>query len=286
MMPKVSIIFPTYNGWQDTKACLESIRHLKYPKQKIEVIVVDNNSSDPTCPNIAQYYPSVKVYQNLTNKGFAKAVNLGAKEATGQYLLITNNDVVFDRNYLTVLVNYLVNHPAVGAVGGKIYLMNHPQAVAFAGAKFNFMNGMISGGKTPDRTSRTDWVSGCNLLVKKELFTKLHGFDEKYFFYFEDLDFCLRAKKLGLKIIYYPPAKMWHKEGLSIDRLPSTTKSAYYYEGKTRLLFKHASFWQRSCSLIFQFMIGLPYHFLVLKHNHYRPAIRALKKNINLFHQL
>ncbi len=118
------------------------------------------------------------------------------------------------------------------------------------------------------------------MLIKKEVIKKIGLLDEKFFFFFEDLDFCLRAKKAGYQVLYYPKAIAFHGEGISIDKEKWQLKSQYYYSGKTRILFKHASKIQLISALLFQFFLGLPFHLLVLKHQNYSPAVKALVKCI------
>lgn len=280
MKPKVSIIFPTLNGWQDTQECLESITKLDYPKEKIAIIVVDNGSTDKTVPLIKQYFPQVKLFPKKKNLGFAKAVNLGIKKSKCEYLLISNNDVIFAKDYLLNLVNFLEENPGVGIVGGRIYYKQPKKKIAFSGAKFNFYTGTLKLGPTPNEISETDWVSGCNLFIRRRVLKKIGNFDEKFFFYFEDLDLCLRTKKAGYKVIYYPRAIQWHDEGAAISQGKWQKKSEYYYYGKTRILFKYATKIQLISALLFQFLLGLPFHLLILKHNNYPAAIKALVNNL------
>lgn len=279
MIPKVSVIFPTFNGLADTKTCLESIRKLKYPKERIEIIMVDNCSSDRTIETIKKMFPEVKILPQNNNLGFAKAVNLGIKTAKGEYFLITNNDVTFTKNYLTQLVDFLQKKPLVGITGGKVYYKRPQKKISFPGAKFDFYTGLLRPNKNPNQIIETDWVPGCNMLIKREVLENIGIFDEDFFFYFEDLDFCLRARKAGYKVIYYPKAVMYHGEGVSIDKERWQKKSQFYYEGKTRVLFKHASKIQLVSVLLFQFLLGLPFHLLVLKRQNYTWAFRALMKS-------
>lgn len=282
--PFVSIIFPTFNGWQDTKECLKSIANVDYPQTKIEVIVVNNASTDETAPLIRQNFSRVKLLPQKKNLGFAKAVNQGIKKSQADYILITNNDVVFDSHYLKNLVNFLQQNPDVGIVGGKVYYKHPKNKVAFPGARFNFYTGLLRPNKNPNKTAETDWVPGCNMLIKRKVLEEIGGFDEKFFFYFEDLDLCLRAKKAGYKVIYYPKAIMFHGEGASIEREGWQKKSELYYQGKTRILFKHGTKLQIVSSLLFQFFPGLAFQLLVLRHQNYTFALRALIENTNDFY--
>ena len=233
--PLVSIIFPTFNGWQNTKECLESIARLNYPQDKIEIIIVDNGSTDNTLQKVKEFAkkyscqfvsgtespikkaavrvphirvnsrkPTITLIENRTNLGFSRAVNLGAKKANGEYFLITNNDVVFDKNYFALLVEFLQKEPLAGIVGGKVFYQHSKGKIAFAGARFNFYTGLLRLGKHPNQICKTDWVPGCNMLLRRRVWEEIGGFDEKFFFYFEDLDLCLRAKRAGWRIIYYP----------------------------------------------------------------------------------
>ena len=122
--PTVTIIFPTHNGWEDTKDCLASIRNLNYPKEKLEVIVVDNASTDGTPEKIHKNFPGVTLATQQTNLGFAKAINLGVKRTSSELILITNNDVVFEKSCLNELVKALTSDPKIGAVGGRVYWKN------------------------------------------------------------------------------------------------------------------------------------------------------------------
>lgn len=278
--PKISIVFPTFGGLKDTKKCLSSIEKLSYPQEALETIVVDNRSPDETVSFVQKNFPWVKLLPQKENLGFAKAVNLGIRKAKGEYLLITNNDVLFEKNYLARLVKHLQQNPRVGVVGGKVYYQKPRDKIDFPGAKFNFYTGLLRPNKKPDLTSPTDWVPGCNMLVRRSVLDEIGSLDEKFFFYFEDLDFCLRAKKAGYRVVYYPKAVQWHGVGESIDRRGWQKKSEFYYQGKTRLLFKHATPIQLISAFLFQFFLGLPYHFLILKRQNYPPAVKALVKNI------
>jgi len=282
--PSVTIIFPTRNGWQETEQCLGSIQKLKYPPEKIEVIAVDNGSRNIKYlgqgpkSNIS----NLKIILNKKNLGFAKAVNQGIKKAKGEYILVTNNDVVFDKDYLANLINFLQNNPKAGIVGGKVYFKKpcSKNEVAFAGAKFNFYTGILTCQKKERQAGKTAWLPGCNMLIRRPLLEKTGYFDEKFFFYFEDVDFCLRARKAGFQVFYYPKAKLWHGEGKTIEKKSWQKKFEYYYQGKTRLIFKHASKLQLISSLFCQFSLFLPWYVLTRKRQAYPIAYKALMKTI------
>lgn len=282
-IPYVSIIFPTFNGWNDTRQCLESIKKMNYPEDKIETIIIDNHSTDETYKGIKKQFGWVNFVRLDKNFGFAKAVNVGIKMAKGKYLLISNNDVIFEKRYLINLVNFLQENPDVGIVGGKVYYKHPQEKISFAAARFNFYTGLLRLHKASNKISTSDWIPACNMLIKREVLTNIGNFDEEFFFYFEDLDLCLRAKKAGYKIIYYPKATLWHGEGVSINQEDPRRKTTFYYQGMFRTLFKHASPLQLASSILFQFMLDLPYQLLVVRHQNYTLAIKALLKTTSQF---
>lgn len=284
MLPKITIILPTHNNWSDTQKCLNSIEKLTYQKNKIQVVVVDNKSTDDTLEQLKTNYPWVKTIKLPKNLGFSQAINKGIKIVQSKYILISNNDIIYDKIYLKQLVNFLEKHPKIGIIGGKIYYLtpgiNKDKKIAFCGAHFNFYTGLLSLGKTPNKISLTDWVPGCNMLIRKKVFNKIGLFDKKYFFYFEDFDFCQKARKAGYGVYYFPKACIWHHEGKTINQEPWQKKSDLFYAGKTRFLFKHATKTQLVSALFFQFFIGLPYHLLFLGHQNFTSAFKALKNNL------
>lgn len=177
--------------------------------------------------------------------------------------------------------------PKVGIVGGKVYYLNKHK-IAFCGTRFNFYTGQISLGRFPNKIGPTDWVSGCNLLVRKTVLDKIGLFDDRFYFYFEDLDLCLRAKKAGFQVFYHPRAVLYHQEGKTIDREFLLQKSDFFYQGKTRLLFKHETIIQLISTLLFQFLLSLPFHLIILKQQDYLAATKALMQILkeNFSHNL
>ena len=119
--PKVSIIFPNFNGGNEPLECLASIQKLNYLKEKIETIVIDNGSSDGSDIEIKKRFPKVKLIKNKSNLGFAKAINKGINKATGNFIFVTNDDLVFEKNSLKKLIEYARLHDEIGVIGGKIF---------------------------------------------------------------------------------------------------------------------------------------------------------------------
>mgnify|MGYP001592549509 FL=1 len=128
-LPKVSIIFPNYNGGRLSLDCLQSIKKLNYPKERIETVVVDNGSTDGSDIKIKSKFPNVKLVKNKQNLGFAKAINIGGKIAKGSFFLITNNDVIIDKDCVKNLITFLQKPPSIGIIGPAIYDLKNPQKI-------------------------------------------------------------------------------------------------------------------------------------------------------------
>lgn len=218
--PIASIIVPVRNNWQYTQRCLASLAHTRV-RECAEVIVVDNGSTDGTQGHIKHEFAWVKIIRNEQNLGFAAACNQAAIEARGQYLVFLNNDTVAQPGWLEALVE-TAKAPDVGAVGA---LLLYPDGrVQHAG--ITLINGI------PDHVYRyakpdapevneyreVDMVTGACLLIHRDLFYQLAGFDEIYENGVEDVDLCLRVRAAGLKVVYQPKAVLYHHEAQTPGR--------------------------------------------------------------------
>lgn len=276
-LPTVAIIFPNYNGGQLPLDCLKSIALLTYPKNKIEAIVVDNGSQDGSDVQIKNLYPKVRLIKNAQNQGFAKAVNQAVKFAKSQYLFITNNDVVLDKKCLVLLIEYLLQNPKVGIVGPKIFNLNKPGKVLGRPLSYHFFLGVFTQGPDALTPQEVDWVQGCGLLCSKKLFQDLNGFDEEFFFIGEELDLCLRAKRLGHKIVYLPKSVLWHSGGATIGKVELNSFRFYEgYKSKLRLILKHANIFAIISALFIQLFIFTPYRSIILREKSFSHLIKAL----------
>lgn len=213
----VSLVILSYNKRELTSSCLTSIyKHL--PEKEIEVIVVDNASSDDSVEYIKKHFPKVKLIENAKNVGFAGGCNLGARHALGDYLLFLNNDAEIQSDPIPKMIEVFENDSDAGIVGGL--LVNHNGSLQRSfGSFYTVVNvayllfagesGELKRFKSQDVTL-TDWVSGGFMMVKRSIFEKVKGFNESYFMYIEDMDLCYRVKKAGYKIYNTPFAKVEH----------------------------------------------------------------------------
>jgi len=222
--PKVSIVMPLFNKADYTKACLEGLEKTR-ADVPFEVVLVDNGSSDGTGDLLHGVADKMGycVIRNGENLGFSRGNNVGAQRALGEYVLFLNNDTVPHLGWLEAMVAELEGDPSVGIVGAKLL---YPDTGKIQHAGLEIVNG------TPDHVHRhasadapevnvvrdLDMVTGACLLIRKEIFDHVGGFDEGYVNGVEDVDLCLRVRDLGYRVKYTPKAVVDHYEGTSDGR--------------------------------------------------------------------
>ncbi|SRR6056297_2275495 len=221
---KVSVLIVNYKSKGLTRNLINNILDLDWPFD-YEIIIVDNASNDGSVHYLQEQFPNVSNlhYVKLKeNKGYGAGNNAGAKIAKGEYLLVLNPDIVVKKNTVSELLKWLDSHQDIGVISPKLsYANGKVQQSYFRYYKWKtplyrrtFLGKRKSGQKDLNRFLMTDvkiqgatavdWLMGSFWLVPKRVFEELNGFDEKYFMYFEDTDFCKRVNKAGYKVIYYP----------------------------------------------------------------------------------
>jgi GT2 family glycosyltransferase len=229
----ISIIIVSWNAKAYLLKCLASLANETYP---LEIIVVDNNSSDGSPEAVAREYPKVKLIRSPENLGFAKANNLGIKAATGDYLAFVNNDVEVFPGCIPSLVAFSAAHPRVGVVGPQIFggkgglqksYWGFPTLVnrfARALALDNlFKSRAFSGYSTygaKDDYKPVDVLQGSFLLVKREALDRVGPWDEDFFIYGEDVDWCRRFWDDGWEVMFLASARAIHYGGSSSANAP------------------------------------------------------------------
>jgi GT2 family glycosyltransferase len=235
MAPLVYVIVLNWNGRQDTAACLESCLQLSYPR--VRLLVVDNGSVDGSEEALRERFPDVPLLQTGKNLGFAGGNNVGiryALEHGAEFVLLLNNDTVVDPRFVDALVAAAAD-PAVGMLIPKIYYFEPPDVLWYAGAYMNEWLGWgnhLGAGKRDvgqfDAISETNRPTGCALMVRRAVCETVGLLAEEYFCYCEDLDWGLRARNAGFKLLYVPTSKVWHKISRSTGGSRSGV-SLYYY---------------------------------------------------------
>ena len=218
-----SIIIINYNTAELTSACLESI--FKYCEgSKYEIILIDNNSEEKEIDILERRYVSrVKIIRNKRNFGFARANNQGAKLARGEYLFFLNSDTTIEQNILEPLREKLEAEKKIGIIAPKLVLKNgYEQPYAFGLHK---------------NSDIISWVSGAALVIRREIFLQIGGWEERFFMYFEDVDLCRQVIKRGYRVERLLVTEVTHLVGGSPVHF--WRRKLFYYYSKILFIFKH-----------------------------------------------
>ncbi len=273
-MIDVSIIIPSWNAKNYLQECIESIFR-ETNNCRIEVIVVDNASTDGSPDMVKDLFPQIKLIRNKENLGFAKANNIGIRQEKGKYVAIVNSDVKIERDCITRMYNYMEQNPTVGILGPKILgpdgiiqrsCMGFPtlwnsfcRALAldnvFPGSKM--FGGQLMTFWPHDTVRKVDIINGCLWMVRREAINQIGLLDENYFMYSEDKDWCKRFWKVGWKVLFLPDAQAIHYGGGSSSNAPikfsiEMLRSDLQYWGKHH----------KSTELIVYKLILLCHHFI------------------------
>lgn len=262
---EVSLVIVNWNGRNDTLECLQSLAKLETDEVKVRIIVVENGSTNKSLSISEQDLQNIKsdstidleLVESKKNLGFSGGNNLGIERSLklgSAYVLLLNNDTIVAAGLLQQLLSTSAADPQVGVIGPKIYFApgfefhqdrytqsERGKVIWYAGGVIDWAN-MLAYHRGVDevdegqynRRQKTDFVSGCCMLVRAEVFRKVGMLDDQLFLYLEDLDFCLRAKKAGFKLIYDPEAFIWHKNASSTERPGSDLHQ--YYQTRNRLI--------------------------------------------------
>lgn len=255
MKADVAIIIVTYNSAEYIRPCLNSIR-IRESELNLQVVVVDNASSDETVRIIRDEYPEVKLLESVRNLGFASGVNYGAGHAEADFILLLNPDAVVGEGSIEKIVEFATANPDYGIYGGRALKSDGSlepsscwafptlwsMAMFSCGLSTLFpRNRWLNPERMPhwkrDTIREVDFISGCFLLVPLDVWKQLGGLDERYFMYGEDADFGLRARAAGYRSVIFPEATVTHEIGAS-----SATKGSklnLLYRGKVTLVRTH-----------------------------------------------
>jgi len=234
--PVVYLIILNWNGCEDTIACIESCRKVSYPN--LEILVVDNGSTDGSGTLIRERFPDLEMILNRNNLGFTGGNNVGircALDAGAHYVVLLNNDTVVDPQFVTELVTVAQSDRSIGMLCSKMYFFSRPDVLWYAGASFHpwLGWGRHRGFNERDRgqfdqVEETQRACGCALMVSQQLCREIGILRDEYFCYCEDLDWGLRARKAHYRIMYVPASRIWHKVSRSTGGTGSGL-SHYYY---------------------------------------------------------
>lgn len=218
--PFVAIVVVNWNRPLDTIECLESLSHITYGNYT--VTLVDNGSDDGSPKQIRVAVPSVEVLVNPSNLGFAAGINVGiarALELDAAYVLLLNNDTVVNPDFLEPLVAICEEDHQVGVVGPTVYCFGTRRLFSSGGWPRRFLpllvrqvRPMVHEEDGPSGfPQEIAYVWGQAMLIRGEVFERIGVFDPRFFMYYEDCDFCLRASQAGFRVFYVPQSRIWHK---------------------------------------------------------------------------
>jgi len=243
MAPRVSLILLNFNNHHFTLDCLQSLQHLTY--SNYEAIVVDNGSKQESINAIRSAYPDVTLLETGKNLGFTGGNNVGIRHALehgADYVMLLNNDTVVAPDFLDILVDVMEKDHTIGVTGPIIYYFDHPHTIWSVAGALDWSHGTSSmiGLNEEDKgqyglePKQADFISGCALLVRREVWEKVGVLDDDFFIYYEETEWCVRAGRAGYKLVYVPKSMIWHK--ISIEQR-ATSPWAYYYMTRNRFLF-------------------------------------------------
>lgn len=263
--PTVTIIILTYNSYSLVRNCLQLVNSLTSVSFNKKVIVVDNGLKDNVSRKLSREFPSVVFVSNNINYGFAKGINFGIKLAlnlNSDYIFLLNDDTLFKKNFLEILVKetlsnkYPISGPQVitpdniiWSRGGSIDPLRMSGSLIDYGKKAN------NGKKT---SQVVDFISGTAMLVSSNVFKRIGLLNENYFLYYDDVDFCFRAKQYGFTSHIVYSSIITHLESKTVGK---HSPSHYYYAAKSRLIFL---FTQGSILIRLRELLRLPLSIAVL----------------------
>jgi GT2 family glycosyltransferase len=242
--PRVGVVVLNWRRPDDILACLRSVSRLDYPD--LEVTVVDNASANGSVATIRDEFPHIALVENARNMGFAGGSNQGITRLIGdgaQYVLLLNDDTEIAPDLVWRLVEVAEADPSIGILGPTIYYYGRRSTIWSAGGEVD-----------PDGTTRhlqldesddgldtavrdVGYVTGCCMLVSRRVVEALGVLDERFFAYFEEAEWCTRARRAGFRVVHVPSARVWHK----IESASRESRPYIYLMARNRLLYLHCS---------------------------------------------
>lgn len=240
----ISVILNT-NRRDDTLECLRSLQQSSYLNHR--AIVLDNHSNDGSLEAIRSNFPKVEIIELAENRGYTGNNNVGiriALEAQADWVFVLNEDTILDPECLAKLVAVGQSHPNIGMVGPMVYHLAEPTMIQSAGGVLGRGWESVHLGKDEQDAGQfrephmVSWLTGCALLIRRAVIDQVGMLDERMFIYYEETEWCLRARAAGWRLVHVPEAKLWHK-GVQRNYSPSPSFTYYMTRNRFLMLSKH-----------------------------------------------
>ena len=300
MAKKLAIILINWNSFELTKDTLESLQQTTYTNY--DCIVVDNGSLDGSGDLIESTFPNCIVLKSATNKGFTGGNNIGmdfALQHGYEFIMMLNNDVAVEPNFLEPLIARLDQDATVGAVQPLIYFHHDRNVIWNAGSSFNPLLGICS---TPDynkkdpghqyknKSKKIDWITGCAFMMRASVLKNVGLLKEAFFIYYEDVDLSFRIKNAGYQLAYVPSSVIYHIAGMSQKTNKKgkegfVSPKVHYLNARNRIWFLkvHTPWWAIPTTFFYQFMyyLAVSFYFLSrLRFNKFKAWLTCIKDGI------
>jgi len=283
---RIGVIVLNWNGWQDTVACVQSLRKATYPA--LGVAIVDNGSTDGSVDRFRELLPGCTIIETGENLGYAGGNNVGIRywlDRRMDYILILNNDTCVDPGFLQPMVSAMQDDSRLGLIGPMILYETDPNTVQSVGLDVYISLGIVrySGDGEENRGQhqclrRVQFLGGICMLVRREVFEKVGLLDETFFMYAEEVEFLARAARVGYHAAVAGTAKIWHKGKASTNKVHGLF--LYYMTRNRVLLGKRITSWtQWLLFVMFDLCVRFPRWMVIFRGDPYmrRLYIQAMR---------
>lgn len=276
----IGAVVLNWNGWEDTAACVQSLRKATYPS--LEVLIVDNGSTDGSADRLRERFPGHPIIATGENLGYAGGNNVGIRywlDRRMNYILILNNDTLVDPSFLEPMVSAMQDDSSLGLIGPLILYQSDPNTVQCVGLDVNISLGTVRsfGDGEQNRGQyqglrRVQFLGGTCLLVRSEVFEKVGLLDETFFMYAEEVEFLVRASRAGYHAAVAGSSKICHKSKASTNKVHGLF---LYYITRNRVLLgrRIASWTQWLIFVVFDLCVRFPRWMVLLRGE---PGMRRL----------
>ena len=222
VLPTVTVVIINHNGREFLASCVDSVVQQDYPSDLVEILVIDNASTDGSLEEVQRAHPGIQVIRNKENLGFAPVVNQGARAGGGEYLALINNDAVARPDWLRELIRPMIGNDVIKVTGGLV--LDHTGTIVdYAGGDLSFYGHGFARHRedpVPEDLVRepTIFPMGASMATPRKWFLRVGGFDEDYFAYFEDVDFGWRTWVLGYECWFIPEAVIEHRHNATVQK--------------------------------------------------------------------